>query len=134
MKKLCLVLLSLLILALLSACGATLDSQLAADAEAKAQDVVNLICQKDYQAVTDMAREDIRESFSPAFLAEALDPVLEPAGALDHIGKYASTGTQDKATQEVFAVVAVVAHFENGKHTFTITFDENLDLVGLYVR
>lgn len=118
----------------LAGCGAKLDPEIAQGAEAKAQEVVTCISQGDYQSVTDMAREDLREALSPEALAQALDPILAEAGDFVELGKYASTGSTDKNSGEVYAVVAAVGVYANDKLTYTISFDLDLALTGLYVK
>ena len=44
------------------------------------------------------------------------------------------SGTKDETTGEEYAVVQVMAKHENANLTYTLSFDKDLMLVGLYLK
>ncbi len=136
MKKLWILLLCLALSALLCGCGSL---QLAecfdeATVNAEAENVAMLVVSRDYQAICDRFRADIRGSLTPEYLAEQLDGMMDASGDLVRLRGSACVGQKNADGTEDFAMAIVLGKFENGKRTFTISFDKDMELVGLYVK
>lgn len=136
MKKFTLIL--LLLLALLS-CSACSENALAdcfdeAQVQAKAEEVAMLVISRNYATVCSMFREDLAAELTPEYLASQLDAMLDENGEFEKFRATASAGQKSADGEENYAMTMVLAKFEDGKRTFTITFDENMDLIGLYMK
>lgn len=121
---------------LLAACGGakladTFDKD---EVTARAEDVVGLINDRDYEAVTDQVREDLRDQLTADTLRDAWDATLDTSGAFEEYKSETVIGQKSKSTGEDYAVAVLVGKYENATRTFTLSMDQNLDLVGLYMK
>ncbi len=136
MKKLILLALTLLAAATLSACqsaGPVADCFDEAEVKAAAAEVVATINDYDFDRLYDMFRADIREDITADYLEEQLLPYLAAAGAFSRIKGSATAGQQLEDGTD-FAVCLVRAKYENQSLSFTVSFDQELQLIGLYVK
>jgi len=101
---------------------------------AQAQEVITQLSEGNYQAVTDMTRADLQDDLSASALETALGNILTSAGTFRSFGKSTVVGQQDQKTGEDYAVTVTVVQYENSKLTYTISFDEKLQIVGLYLK
>jgi len=136
MKKAMVLMMALALTWLLAACG---GAQLADiydqdEVTARAEDVVSLINDRDYEAVTALVREDLRDQLTADTLRDAWDATLDKSGAFQEYKSETVIGQKSKSTGEDYAVAVLVGQYENGARTFTISMDQNLDLVGIYMK
>lgn len=101
---------------------------------AQAQQVVEYLNGGDYKAVADMVREDLKEDLSADILENALGEKLDAAGAFQEYTQTVTAGQKDKSTGEEYAIVVAACQYENTKLTFTISMNEEMQLVGLYMK
>ena len=100
----------------------------------RAEEIVALLNASDFDAVAAGVREDLQEQLSSEVLENALGEILAQAGAFQEFTAEAVTGQQSKTTGEDYAVAVLVGKYENASHTFTISFNEDLEIVGLYMK
>lgn len=136
MKKFRIILSMVLMVGVLTSCGAGKLSENYNEDEVitKAQQVVELFNEKDYEAVTDMVREDLQEQLSADVLENALDEKLTAAGEFVEYSQSVTAGQQDKSTGEDYAITVLICKYENSNLTFTISMDEDMNLVGIYMK
>ena len=135
MKKLFLCL--LLLAALLCCCGC--EGQLAPGFDedtviARAEEVANLVIDRDYEEICQMFRDDVAEELSPEYLSEQLDDMLDANGEFKKIRGAAAFGQTSEDGSENYAMAIVLTKFEHGKRSFTVSFDEDMELIGLYMK
>lgn len=65
---------------------------------------------------------------------QAIDPVMEEAGAFQEYEKEAVTGTEEPDTGEEFATAVIVAKYENGKNQYTISFNTAMQMTGFFIK
>jgi len=107
------------------------------DAEAvtsKAAEIVRLSTEGDYGAVTALLREGLKGAITAEQLEADWAPVYEKAGAFESVTRTALSGAADKASGEEYAVAQVLAKHANASLVYTLSFDRDLALVGLYLR
>ena len=135
MKKIIALLLLLVAVLSLSGCGknALADCFDESEVNTKAEEICMLLANRDYDTIYTMFREDIRSDLTPEYLEEQLDDIFEASG--DFV-KFRGTACAGQTTEEGedYAIAMIIAKFENGKITFTISFDQNMELIGLYVK
>ena len=95
---------------------------------------VELLNDRNFEDVTALVREDLQELLSAQQLETALEPVLDDYGTFEEIKSITMVGSNDAETQEEFAVCVLICNYENGKATYTLTFDTEYQLVGLYLK
>ena len=134
MKK-AIVLMMAMILFLVACGGAKLADIFDEDeVTARAKDVVGLINDRDYEAVTGQVREDLRDQLTADTLRDALDATLDESGAFEEYKSVTVVGQKDKNSNEDYAVAVLTGKYENASRTFTISMDQDLDIVGLYMK
>ena len=99
-----------------------------------AEEIVGLATTGDYDSIISALREDLKTSVTADQLKEGWAPIYEKAGAFDSITKTVFSSAKDKTTGEEYAVVQVMAKHENANLVYTLSFDKDLALVGLYLK
>lgn len=135
MKKIGIIAALLAVCLLLGACAPKLSEKFSADELTRqAEADIALINTRDFDAVVARVREDLRANLTAASLEEAWGAALDSLGAYAGVKSAGTTGTTDKQTGEAYGVTVTVAEYENGAATFTLTYNEALELVGLYMK
>ncbi|MEA4869297.1 MAG: DUF3887 domain-containing protein [Christensenella sp.] len=99
-----------------------------------AEEVVGLATMGDYDSVVSLLRSDLQGTITADQLKEGWAPIYEKAGAFDSITKTTFSGTKDSTTGEEYAVAQVLVKHENASLLYTLSFDQDLALVGLYLK
>jgi hypothetical protein len=100
----------------------------------KAESIVMLLNDENYSDVYNMFREDIKLLVTLDQIEQVLTTKYEQVGEFEKIKQIAITNTKDPNTSEVFAVVIVVSEHKDGNATYTLSFDEALEIVGFYIK
>ena len=99
-----------------------------------AEEIVGLATTGDYDSIINALRDDLKSSVTADQLKEGWASIYEKAGAFDSITKTVFSSTKDKTTGEEYAVAQVMAKHENANLVYTLSFDKNMALVGLYLK
>lgn len=136
MKKVLISALAIILMFSLVACSSNklADSFKEDEVVAKAKNVVETINTKDFDAVAAMEREDLQDQLGADKLKSALEAPLEDAGAFKEYKTVVTYGMKDKSADEDYAVCILVCKYENATHKFTLSFDKDLKIVGLYMN
>ena len=94
----------------------------------KAEEIVNDINDNNYQAIIDSGNEDIKSGLS----ADDLKAAWEKRNG--NIGAYKDISTVVYQEKKGIAVVVLIAEYENDKIQFTLSFNENMELAGIYIK
>ena len=104
------------------------------DVGTAAEEIIGLATTGDYDSIVASLREDLKSSVTADSLKESWSSIIEKAGAFESITKTAFSGTTDQTTKEEYAVVQVLVKHENASLLYTLSFDKDLALVGLYLK
>jgi len=104
------------------------------EVESRAQEVVGIINGQDYDAVVALLRSDLQGQVTAAQLKEAWEGKLSELGSFLEVTNISLLGQKDQNTKEDYATAVLVCKYENGTATFTLSFDSDLALVGLYMK
>ena len=99
-----------------------------------AEEIVGLATAGDFDSIIAMLREDIRNTVTVDQLKEGWAPSYEKAGKFVSITKTALTGATDKTTGEEYAVAQVLVKHEGASLVYTLSFDNDMALIGLYLK
>jgi hypothetical protein len=99
-----------------------------------AEEIVGLATAGDYDSIVSALREDLKATITADQLKEGWAPIYEKAGAFVSISKATLTGAKDNTTNEEYAVVQVLVKHANASLLYTLSFDKDLALVGLYLK
>ena len=100
----------------------------------KAESIVSLLNNNQLNEVYTMFRSDIQTMVSVEELDKIISDKLEVIGSFKEISQIAITDTKDPSTSELYAVVIIVSEHEEGKSTYTISFNKTLEIVGFYIK
>lgn len=100
----------------------------------KAESIVSLLNNSQLDEVYTMFRSDIQTMVSVEELDKIISDKLEVIGSFKEISQIAITDTKDPSTSELYAVVIIVSEHEEGKSTYTISFNKTLEIVGFYIK
>ncbi len=135
-KRFCAGLLAIMVCAFAAGCGsAPLPDGFDADAvTARAEEIVGYASDGEYDTIIDNLREDLRDAVTADQLEESWEPTYERVGAFESIKKVVLSGTSDNTTGEEYAVAQVLCTHEDGNVLYTLSFDKDFQLVGLYLK
>ncbi|WOO87886.1 DUF3887 domain-containing protein [Mollicutes bacterium LVI A0039] len=136
MKKLYLVVITLVLAVVLSGCSAPelADIYVGTEVEEFGKEIVELANDKDYQAINDRARDDLKDALSAQVLEEVITPLLDNGGTFVDYKRIDVFGGVDDQTGEDFATVVLICEYENSKLSYTITVNQDYQIVGFYIK
>lgn len=136
MKKTTNVILLLIVTLLLCSCTVDPLSDQFDEAKLKrhAEEIIAIVNTKDYEAVLNCFRTDLRSNVTVQQLKDGLGSFLTDAGNYVKLTSFTAAGKMDASTKEDYAVTVNICEYENSSLIYTISFDENYELIGLYVK
>lgn len=137
MKKLLSTLsLLLLILIILTACSPKPlpDKFDEGKVKSSAENIITLFSNEEYEKITnDFIREDLKAALTADVLSGAKSKIMPNAGNLVEFSNSSIVAQKDKAGNDFVAAV-VVAKYKDQTVTYTLSFDENMKLIGFYLK
>ena len=126
---------TILTMLLLTACSAPALSADFNEEEVKllAQDVVSLLNAQDSEGLRSVFTEQMNTAITDDVFVQ-IYAAIEGGGKFEAIDNITVVGSSDKSTGEEFATAVVTAKYENQTFTYTITFNKQMQLAGLYYR
>ena len=100
--------------------------------EKKTKDVVLLLDEEDYDTLKAMAIEEMEQFLNQENMDSARDQIAKDCGAFRQFGNVYMAEVEQQGKK--FAVVELTAAYEKTNITYTISFDEDMKLAGLYMR
>lgn len=104
------------------------------DVGTAAQEIVGLATEGDYDSIVAALRDDLKGAVTADQLKEGWATIYEKAGAFEEVTKIVFSGTSDKTTGEEYAVAQVIVKHADANLLYTLSFDKDLALVGLYLK
>jgi hypothetical protein len=102
--------------------------------EKSAKQVVEYLNAGDYDKIFEMSGDVLTNNVSEDDLSKAVDKTFGDAGAFVKYKNVTIIGQKMKKSDENTAVAVLVAEYENQKVTFTISFDTDMKLIGLFMK
>lgn len=102
--------------------------------EKSAKQVIEYMNNAEYDKASQMFQEDLQEQLSADALKDAVDKTYGNAGAFQEYKNIAILGQKLKDTKEDCAVAVVVVKYENQNVTFTLSFNTDMELIGLFMK
>ncbi|MBR1758913.1 MAG: DUF3887 domain-containing protein [Lachnospiraceae bacterium] len=103
------------------------------DIEKAAKEVLDLVHEKDYQAIWDRSDTTFQAAVSAEALKEAVEGQIGSYGAFVEYTQQAIGGSHNAKAGD-FGVAVITAKYENGKAVYTLSFDVDYKLAGFYVK
>jgi hypothetical protein len=129
------IIISCLCVIFLSACSAPALSVDFNEEDVKllAQDVVSLLNAQDSEGLRSLFTEQMNTAITDDVFVQ-IYAAIEGGGKFESIENISVVGSTDKSTGEEFATTVVTAKYENQTFTYTISFNKQMQLAGLYYR
>lgn len=128
MRKILMMLVSILFVLILVACGGNkVDEATAEKYLAKAEEVILLLNDGDYEDVYEKFNAQMQAGL-PVSKMEELRPIIEEAGSFEEISK-ASVEEKDG-----IHITVSQAKYSDQKRIYTISFDQNDNIAGLFIK
>jgi len=131
-RFLSLVLLVVFSAALLAGCASKLPEGYDEDElKASAEVVINLLNQRDSAGLNEMMTEDMKVGLTEEVQAQIF-AYLDESGTMKEISSMGVSGSEENGI--TFAMVIAKVAYENRDITYTIGFDPDMKLAGLYLQ
>jgi len=103
------------------------------EVENRTREIIKVINTKDYDDIHALIKEDLQALTTPEQLKEGWAPMLDNAGEFIEINELILSG--ERGEKDIFFAMAIVkCEYENDNHIYTFYFDDNMELVGLYMK
>lgn len=99
---------------------------------ASVENVIVMLNQNDFDGLQELAVDELKSKLTQETMDEVRKGISEDWGEMQSIGKVYMQGLKQKG--KVMVVTQVDAVYENVSVVYTISFDEDLRLGGLYMR
>ena len=134
MKKTIMIILGIFVAFIFSGCNSTklADSFDKATVKASAKQVIDYMNSGDFDSVNALVREDGKEILTSDVLSDAVQKTYGKAGSFVEYKAVNIIGQKDKDMN--YAIALVQAKYEKKTVTFTISFDSNMAVVGIYMK
>ena len=98
----------------------------------EATEVISVLSSRDYAAVIEMYREDLKSELTTELLSDAMDGKFDELGAFVRCKNAIVGSDTDMDTNDVTVFCIVFGEYENGSLLYRIVFDDSMILVGLF--
>lgn len=102
--------------------------------EEKTQKVIDLMVSLQAQDVIDLMRKDLQTSLKAEDLEKILESKYETVKETKAETIFTISDTKDPQSAEVYATVIAQVEHELGRATYTLSFNTDYELVGLYIK
>ena len=100
-----------------------------------AKDIVTQVNEGNVESVyNDIFSPVMKNAIALDTLQENLSYTLDKVGDFESFEKIEVAGTKDKDTGTEYATVMVLAKYEEGNAMFTISFDEDMECAGFFIK
>lgn len=100
---------------------------------AAGQEMVALLNERDYEAVADRFREDVREHVTAESVSGLVDQLLNEVGDYKKEDKTLATGQTNEETGEFYGIAVILCTHAKDDVMYRLAFDSNMTLIGLSV-
>ncbi|WP_251205959.1 DUF3887 domain-containing protein [Acetatifactor aquisgranensis] len=101
--------------------------------KAAAQEAIDYLVAGEYEACVSLMGEEMQAAISAEVLAGNMETMTGQKGAFQEYKSCSVVGQKDKEGTES-AVAVVVAAFEKGNLTFTVSFDKEMKMIGFWMK
>ena len=98
-----------------------------------AQNAVDCLIAGEYEECVAMMDADMQAALPAESLKSNVEPMNEKTGAFREYKSIAVIGQKDAEGTDA-AVAVIVAEFENEKVTYTVSFNQSMEIIGLWMK
>ena len=100
----------------------------------EAEKSIALFNERDYAGLIEMCSEELKAGITEEQFAEACDPYLDKCGEFEEITKTVFAGGHDKNSGIDYATAVMIGEYEDGKIQFTVSFDEDMEMIQFLIK
>lgn len=104
-----------------------------ASVKASAQELIDHLTAGEYQEAEDMMSKAMQEALPVEELVSLMETVSGQTGAFQKYKSAAVVGQKDSSGADC-AVAVVSVSYEKGTVTYTVSFDTNMEVIGLWMK
>jgi len=127
MRKLLLVMFSVVAMFVLAACGNKVDEDVSGKYIGKAEEIVSLLQDANYQEVHTLLDEEMKIGLPEEAMGD-FSPIFEQSGDFEKVNK---SSVEEK---DGYYIVVLAVNYSEENRVFTITFNDQDEVAGLYVK
>ncbi|MEF9992571.1 MAG: DUF3887 domain-containing protein [Peptostreptococcaceae bacterium] len=130
MKKMKLLLMMVLGCVMLVGCSSSKLSESFDEQKLKTttEEVIQMLLNGEYDKIEAMSNKVLIDAKVTEQLSEVWEPLAKDLGKFESYEKEAVVGKDNDAT------VIIITKFENGKAQFTISYNEDMELIGFFIK
>ncbi|MBU9727085.1 DUF3887 domain-containing protein [Diplocloster modestus] len=102
--------------------------------ETAAKEVVDQLNSGDYAAIEESYNAAMIIAMQGQKLQDTLQPILDKLGEFEEITNCEVVGSKEQNTKEDLAVALINVKYAEGKVRYTISFDKDMKLAGLFIK
>lgn len=96
--------------------------------KAEASNILNMLCDENYGDISNQMSNKLAYIMPEDKLEEAWEPIKEDFGVFQEVTNVEVLGNEDLAT------VVIIARFSNREGKFTMTYNQDMMLEGIYIK
>ena len=134
-RSICIMLSFLMTVICMSGCSSTKLAENFDEDKVKeaAQKAVDCLIAGEYEDCAAMMSQEMQAALPPETLAASVEAVKEQTGDFQEYKSIAVVGQQDSDGTD-YAVAVLVAKFEKGNITYNVSFDIEMQIIGLWMK
>lgn len=137
MRKIVSLLTMFIIMGMLAGCGKSTELADVFDEKeviSKAENAVTVANEGGFEAYYELWDDSLKSKILEKDYNEQLLAVVEKKGEFEGIGKTVVVGQTDEKTGKNYAIAVLVGEYSEGKIQYTISFDEDMNMIGFFIK
>ena len=119
---------------LLTGCGTKLSADFDEEkVKTAAQEAIGHLAAGEYEECVELMSEEMQAAVTAESLASNMETMAGQKGAFQEYKSSSVVGQKDKDGTD-YAVAVVVAAFEKGNVTFTVSYDTDMQIIGFWMK
>lgn len=137
MRKIVSLLTMFILMGMLTGCGKSTELADVFDEKeviSKAENAVTVVNEDGFEEFHELWDDSLKSKILEKDYNEQVLAVVEKKGEFKGIGKSVVVGQTDEKTGKNYAVAVLVGEYSDGKIQYTISFDEDMNMIGFYIK
>lgn len=137
MRKIVSLLTMFIIMGMLAGCGKSTELADVFDEKeviSKAENAVTVANEGGFEAYYELWDDSLKSKILEKDYNEQVLAVVEKKGEFEGIGKTVVVGQTDEKTGKNYAIAVLVGEYSEGKIQYTISFDEDMNMIGFFIK
>lgn len=137
MRKIVSLLTMFIIMGMLAGCGKSTELADVFDEKeviSKAENAVTVVNEDGFEEFHELWDDSLKSKILEKDYNEQVFAVVEKKGEFEGIGKTVVVGQTDEKTGKNYAIAVLVGEYSEGKIQYTISFDEDMNMIGFFIK